>query len=102
MKLESVTLNVIFFSKTLAVCLIDKRKLEKKSSLAKSNQYMAIINIFRKTLCWQQRKLNCAGVMTQFDNGRIKYTCISNCSKYVIKFVNKCRICLTDLQIYNI
>lgn len=30
MKLESVTLNVIFFSKTLAVCLIDKRKLEKK------------------------------------------------------------------------
>lgn len=63
---------------------------------------MAIINIFRKTLCWQQRKLNCAGVMTQFDNGRIKYTCISNCSKYVIKFVNKCRICLTDLQIYNI
>lgn len=48
MKLESGTLNVIFFSKTLAVCLIDKRKLE-KSSLAKSNQYIAIINTMLAT-----------------------------------------------------
>lgn len=31
MKLESGTSKVIFFPKTLAVCLIDKRKLEKSS-----------------------------------------------------------------------